>query len=170
MSRSEMDDAALVLGVDPGLSGAAALLDHSGGLVLLADLPTVASGKGAKVGRRIDAAGLARLLNPHRQHIKLAVLEQVAARPGQGVSSVFSLGDSFGAIRAVLACLGIPARLVAPAEWKKSYRLDSDKERARARAIELFPGADLTRKADHNRAEALLLARYALGQLPPHVI
>jgi crossover junction endodeoxyribonuclease RuvC len=152
----------LFIGIDPGLSGAVAILDQGGGLVLLEDLPTVASGSGkAKVQRRIDPAGLSRLLGPYQDRAALAVLEAVAARPGQGVASVFSLGDTFGAVRAVLACMGVSVALVSPAEWKRCFRLDGDKERSRARAIELFPCADLHRKADHNRAEALLLARYA---------
>jgi len=155
------------IGVDPGLSGAVAVLDDTGDLALLSDLPTLAAGKGAKISRRLDPAGLARLLEPYRGKVTLALVEQVAARPGQGVASVFSLGDSFGTIRAVLACLAVPVRLVPPAEWKRAYRLDSDKERARAKAIELFPSADLHRKADHNRAEALLMARFALSVSRP---
>jgi crossover junction endodeoxyribonuclease RuvC len=152
----------LFIGIDPGLSGAVAILDQGGGLVLLDDLPTVASGSGkAKVGRRVDPAGLSQLLAPFRDRAALAVLEAVAARPGQGVASVFSLGDTFGAVRAVLACMGLSVALVSPTEWKRHYRLDGDKERSRARSIELFPDADLHRKADHNRAEALLLALFA---------
>lgn len=160
-----MTEPTYFIGVDPGLSGAVAILDQAGGLVLLEDLPTVANGSGrAKVTRRVDPAGLARLLLPYGDRAALGVLESVSARPGQGVSSVFSLGDTFGAVRAVLACTGVSVALVSPAEWKRHYRLDGDKERSRARAVELFPGADLHRKADHNRAEALLLARFALAR------
>lgn len=160
--------APLYLGIDPGLSGAVAILDPAGGVALLEDLPTLASGTGkARVSRRLDPAALVRLLEPFHNRIRLAALEAVAARPGQGTASIFSLGDSFGTIRAVLACTGLSVALVSPVEWKRHYRLDCDKERARARAIELFPMADLGRKKDHNRAEALLLARYALERKAP---
>jgi len=151
----------LFLGIDPGLSGAVAILDQGGGLILLDDLPTMANGNGkAKVGRCIDSAGLAAMIRPYAGRVALATVERVAAMPGQGVAGVFSLGDTFGAVRAVLACTGVPVALVPASTWKRRYRLDSDKERCRARAIELFPLAGLHRKKDHNRAEALLLANH----------
>lgn len=154
----------LYVGIDPGLTGAIAILDGHGDLVALDDLPVIANGKGsARVTRQLDPAGLAKLLPPYTSGITVA-LERVAARPGQGVSSVFSLGDSFGCIRGVLAALDMPVEIVTPATWKKHYQLGSDKEQARAKAIQLYPHADLHRVKDHNKAEAALIARWLLDR------
>lgn len=153
----------LILGIDPGLTGALALLDHTGRVVMSEDLPTIARGSSAKVKREINPAGLLHLLRIYSKDIKCAVVEQVASRPVQGVASVFSLGHSYGTITATLAVLGIPVHLVAPTTWKRHAGLSSDKEQARALATRLYPSIDLHRKADHNRAEALLIARYGLG-------
>lgn len=151
----------LFLGIDPGLTGALALLDARGALFQVEDLPTIARGKG-KVRQEIDAAALARLLRPHAADIELAVVEQVSAMPGQGVASVFSLGHTLGAIVGVLQALAIPLHLVTPAQWKKAAGVSADKDLVRAAAVRLYPAAPLDRKKDHNRAEALLLARHSL--------
>lgn len=152
------------IGIDPGLTGAIAILDDHGGLLSLEDLPVIANGKGsARVTRQLDPAGLAKLLPPCTKGISVA-LERVAARPGQGVASVFSLGDSFGCIRGVLAALELPVEIVTPATWKKHHQLGSDKEQARAKAIQLYPHADLHRVKDHNRSEATLIARWLLDR------
>lgn len=151
----------LTLGIDPGLSGALAILDSRGHVALLESLPTIQRGKG-KVKRELDAAGLAHLLGPYAVDLRLALVEAVASRPGQGVASVFSLGHSLGVIHGTLGALGIPWQPVTPSTWKKAMRLDSDKEACRAAAVRLFPSIPMHRKADHNLAEALLLARYGL--------
>jgi len=148
-----------IVGIDPGLTGAVAFYAPGSRTAWVKDLPTVQRGIGkARVRRELDAAGLAHLLRPW--DIDTAFVEAVSARPGQGVASVFSLGHSLGTICAVLSALGIAWQPVAPAVWKKALRLPSDKEAARAMASRLFPGVDLTRIKDHNRAEALLLAHY----------
>lgn len=151
----------LTLGIDPGITGAMALLDAEGCAVMVEHLPTIARGNAAKVKREIDPAGLVHLLRIHAGGIEAAWLEQVSSRPGQGVASVFSLGHSVGSISATLATLGIPIHLVTPAAWKRQAGLtSSDKEQARALAVRLFPAIPLHRKADHNLAEALLIARH----------
>ena len=88
-----------------------------------------------------------------------AVVERVASMPKQGVSSTFKFGASYGSIRGVLVALQIRSHLVAPAVWKKHFRLDSDKEKARALALHRWPEHNhrLERKKDANRAEALLI-------------
>ena len=156
------DPVALFAGVDPGLSGAVAVIDHHGQIILLADLPTEPAGK----GRRIAAYEAAELL--HRQtriaggHFALAALEWVASRPGQGVSSTFAFGRAFGAIEAIISVGDIPCEPVPPATWKKSFNLlGADKAASIAKAKALFPAASLERKKDHGKAEALLLAEYA---------
>lgn len=153
----------MTLGIDPGLTGALALLDAAGQVVILHDLPTLHRGTG-KVKRELDPAGLAHLLRPHAGSIALAVVEGVASRPGQGVASMFSLGHSLGVIHGVMGALCIPWQPVTPSVWKKAAGLSSDKEAARAQASKLFPDMELHRIKDHNRAEALLIARYGLSQ------
>jgi len=162
----------ILLGIDPGLTGAMAAITPDRRYTGVFDMPVIAKGKGATVQRHIDAAGLASLIKQARiaagsVDVWMAAVEQVAARPGQGVSGVFSLGDSFGAIRATLAVKGIATEFVSPSTWKRAYGLDADKERARAKAIELFPDmADaLARKKDHGRAEALLIAEFLRRKL-----
>lgn len=152
----------IIFGIDPGLDGAIALF-RDGRYLAVMDLPVIARGKGkAAVNRQLDAAVFAVFLrhtrSVHADESMLAVVERVSAMPGQGSGSVFSLGDTNG----VLAALAIAIEFVTPAEWKKHYRIDSHKERARAAAIERFPeaAAMMTRKCDHNRAEAILIARY----------
>jgi crossover junction endodeoxyribonuclease RuvC len=148
-----------VLAVDPGLSGAAAVLDRQGDIVDAFDLP--ATGEGPR--RRIDTANLADLIRA-RAPYAFAIVEQVGARPGQGVSSMFRFGQAYGTILGVIGALAIPVRHVSPAKWKRALGLNSDGETSRARAIETWPTrADLfARKRDHNRAEAALLGVYAL--------
>lgn len=153
----------LFLGVDPGLTGALALLYSDGRMHSVEDLPVMARGKG-RVKHEVDPAALARLLRPHADLIRLAVVEQVNAMPGQGAASVFSLGHSLGSIVGVVQALSIPLRLVAPAVWKRAAGVSADKHLARSEAIRLFPDAPLDRAKDHNRAEALLLARHAIGE------
>jgi len=151
----------MIIGIDPGLTGAIAFIGRFGYVV--EDLPTIANGKGnAKVKRQIDAGELANIIKLHDndEKIERVYLERVSAMPKQGASSVFSLGDTYGAIRAVIATLQLPLELITPQTWKRMYRLKSDKELCRAKAIELFPKCDLSLKKDHNRAEALLIANY----------
>jgi crossover junction endodeoxyribonuclease RuvC len=143
-----------ILAIDPGLEGAGTVLDTGGELIDVFDLPLV--GEGA--GRRIDAANFADLVRAHAPY-RLAIIEQVGARPKQGVSSTFKFGQSYGTILGVVGALGIPVRHVTSSKWKKALGLNSNAETSRARAIENWPTrADLfARKRDHNRAEAALV-------------
>jgi crossover junction endodeoxyribonuclease RuvC len=147
------------IGIDPGLSGAIAILWDDDAYEV-SDIPIMSKGFGT-VKNEINAGGMKDILAAAIVAGNVvAVLERVNAMPGQGVSSVFSLGDSFGSCRSVLACLDIPTLYVAPTQWKKHYGLTSDKEQARALAIRLFPKADLKLKKHIDRAEALLMALY----------
>jgi crossover junction endodeoxyribonuclease RuvC len=149
----------LVLGLDPGLSGAGSVVHVKGSLVATFDFPLI----GDATRRRINAPGLADLLREHGPYA-FAVVEQVGARPGQGVSSMFHFGQSYGTILGVIGALAIPVRHVSPAKWKKALCLNSDGETSRARAIETWPehAGLFARKRDHNRAEAALLGLYGL--------
>lgn len=147
------------VGIDPGITGAIGVL-FPDGRAEVHDIPTVVSGKGT-VKREIDAHALAGLLDLFIG--KRAVLERTSAMPGQGVASMFSMGVSRGVILGVLGALAVPYVEVQPARWKAYFNLlGADKDRSRTIALQLFPecAPQLARKKDHNRAEALLLARY----------
>jgi crossover junction endodeoxyribonuclease RuvC len=158
LSESEMLylDNHCYIGIDPGITGAIGVLDEHGNYLDVYDMPVIAKGKSGK--QQIDAAGLYKLIKQHG--VIHAFVEQVGAMPGQGVSSMFSLGDSVGCIRAVLCALMIPTQFIPPQSWKRGFKLTADKEQARSRAVELFPQAPLNRKKDAGRAEALLIARF----------
>ena len=152
-----------LIGIDTGLTCAVAVLAKSGQLIAIHDLPTGGNGKGkAKVKNQISAPELASILQLYPNAI--ACLESLASRPGQGVASVFSLGDSFGCIRGTLGALRIPFILVSPNSWKTACGIakGADKDYSRTLALQLFPSAEIGLKKHHNRAEALLLARHIL--------
>jgi crossover junction endodeoxyribonuclease RuvC len=150
----------ITIGIDPGLSGAVGVL-RDGAYVIVHDMPIVAKGSGS-VKNEVDPAGLIALLRHFctAEESCLVALERVNAMPGQGVSSVFSLGDSFGVARAAVAACRFSMVYTAPAQWKKHFKLSSDKELSRAQATRLFPDAPLSLKKHSDRAEALLLARW----------
>jgi crossover junction endodeoxyribonuclease RuvC len=150
----------ITIGVDPGLSGAIGILNE-GRYVDVVDMPIVSKGSGS-VKSEVDPAGLIKILRdyaPADEYV-MAVLERVNAMPGQGVSSVFSLGDSFGCARSAIAACRFEMTYIAPAQWKKHFKLASDKEMSRALAIRMFPDAPLNLKKHSDRAEALLMARW----------
>ena len=150
----------LVIAIDPGLTGAIGFL-RDGAYVAVEDMPVVLKGAGS-VKSEVSPQGMKTLIRAHLQlgEAVVAVIEKVGAMPGQGVSSVFSLGDSYGAARAVLATAGFELVQVHPATWKKYFKLTSDKELSRALATRVFPAAPLHLKKHDGRAEALLLARW----------
>lgn len=150
----------ITIGVDPGLTGAIGVL-RDGVYVAVEDMPTAVKGAGS-VKSEVNAAGLITILKQHiwSSEFTSIVIEKVGARPEQGVSSVFSLGDSYGCARTACASTGTELHQVPPVTWKKHFKLSSDKELSRALAIRLFPGASLHLKKHDGRAEALLLARW----------
>jgi crossover junction endodeoxyribonuclease RuvC len=146
----------VVIGIDPGLTGAIAFIPEDWA-PWVEDMPVTAHGK----RKAVDVVKLANMLDPYRLFGNAtAYLERVHAFPGQGVSSMFSLGMSFWGVAGVLAACGIPFHLITPADWKARLDLDRDKEKSLALARNLFPGVDLSRKKHHGRAEALLIAHY----------
>jgi crossover junction endodeoxyribonuclease RuvC len=162
----------LYVGIDPGLTGALAVVTDQGDLYRVYDLPTIANGKaGAKVKRKLNGAELARILTQlDEQSVnKLRiVVEQVSSMPGQGVASVFSLGQTAGKIEGVLEALGLGYTYVHPKTWKKFYKLlRAEKEHSRALALQTWPLAgaiEFSRKMDQNRAEACLIAKWGITQ------
>jgi len=150
----------ITIGVDPGLSGAIGVLKNGIYLAVL-DMPTVAKGSGS-VKNEVNPAELMTLLKQHvlnNENVSV-VLERVNSMPGQGVSSTFSLGDSFGCARSIIAACRYELTYTSPAHWKKFFNLGSDKDASRALAIRLFPTAPLGLKKHSDRAEALLMARW----------
>jgi hypothetical protein len=145
------------IGIDPGLDGAIGVL-KDGNYHAVFDMPVISKGTGS-VKREVDPAGLASIIFEFDES-RTCVIERVNAMPKQGSSSTFSLGDSFGCARAVVATIGIGVSYVAPVTWKKHFKLPSDKETSRALAVRMYPAAPLNLKKHADRAEALLLARW----------
>lgn len=153
----------MIVGIDPGATGAIAWLDDFGRLIAVRDLPVVR-------GEGLMPAVLAEILRePHRTPIH-AFLERVAARPGAGVSGMFNFGRGYGMIEGVLAACGIPVTLVTPSKWKGSLRVPADKGACRARAAQLWPGlaGTFARSKDDGRAEAALIGLYGANSMHGH--
>lgn len=148
----------MVIGIDPGQSGAIAFVDSEDGIVGCVDMPVVDGSVSAVLVHR-ELAGHG---TPH-----LVVIENVHSMPKQGVASSFKFGRSKGVVEGVVAALRYPVEMPSPAAWKKSMGVSADKETARAKALELHPiHADLfARKKDADRAEAVLLAEWGLRLL-----
>jgi crossover junction endodeoxyribonuclease RuvC len=147
------------IGIDPGLSGALALLQDDNRIEDMLDMPVMA-GTGKR--QQVNAAQLSKVLRLWKDgETVTAYLEQVAAMPRQGVSSMFGFGVSYGIVQGVLSTLGIPVILVTPQRWKKAAGLiGKDKDFARTLAQRLYPMAELGRKKDIGRADAILIARF----------
>lgn len=147
------------IGIDPGISGALALLEEDGTISDYVDMPVM-----ALMGKRnqVNAAELGKIIKLWTNGISCtAYLERVSAMPGQGVSSMFGFGVSYGIVQGVLAALGIPVVMVTPQCWKKRAGLTGKpKDMARTLAQQLYPLAELSRKRDIGRADAILIARF----------
>ena len=151
-----------ILGIDPGLSGAIAILDNKKVLCIF-DMPVMAEGKKNK--RQLNSAQLVNIIRENTiDNEEIAVVvEQVNAMPGQGVTSMFNFGQTFGAIKGVCAALGLPIFFVRPSKWKKYFELiNSSKDSSRTKVIEMYPSlsSQLSKKKDVNKSDAILIARY----------
>ena len=152
----------IAIAIDPGVSGAVAAVKDGRTIIALHEMPVLRVVKNAKVSRSVDGAGLARLVRnilatDPREHYA-CVVEKTASMPGQGVASTFSMGHSRGVAEGVLQALNLPMELVGPSVWKKAMGLTSDKEYVRGLMQMKFPNADLSRKKDHDKAEALAMS------------
>jgi len=160
----------VIIGIDPGLTGAVSFLrDISFTIYNIYDMPVMA-GSGKR--QQVNAAELTKIFQEaHREYATvkkaeniIVYLERVSAMPGQGVSGMFSFGCSYGIVLGVTAALGYSVHLVTPQSWKKRAGLiGKEKDSARAMAQLLYPGADLARKKDIGRADAILIARFGSG-------
>lgn len=155
----------IIVGIDPGITGAVAFYDmRRTSVVLTRDLPVTAKAIGK--GQQIDAPGLNELLSAIT--IEHAFVEEQRPMPKQGVTSMLSLGRTIGVIEGVLGARNIPLTLVAPTAWKRAAGLiKTEKDRSRTRALQLFPvmASELSRKKDHGRAEAMLIAWYGATRI-----
>ncbi len=154
----------LVIGIDPGISGSICFF-KDGKIIDVIDMPTMTDGKKNKKqvnGSQIYNEILKRVQKIEKQNIRV-VIEQVSAMPGQGVTSMFNFGQSFGILKGICSAMQLPMYFVRPAKWKKYFNLlNSEKDASRTRAIEIFPyfSSELSKKKDSNKADAILIASF----------
>ena len=154
----------LIIGIDPGISGAISFL-KDGKIIDVIEMPTMAEGKKNKRqvnGSQIVNEILLRIKEFNKEEIKI-VIEQVSAMPGQGVTSMFNFGQSFGILKGICSAMHLSMYFVRPAKWKKYFNLiKTEKDASRTKAIEIFPyfSANLSKKKDANKADAILIASY----------
>ena len=151
-----------IIGIDPGLSGAVAVLENNKVLNIY-DMPVMSEGKKNK--RQLNSALLVDLIKENilENEEVIVVVEQVNAMPGQGVTSMFNFGQTFGAIKGISAALELPIFLVRPSKWKKHFELiNSSKDSSRTKAIEMYPklSSQKKKKKDVNKSDAILIARF----------
>ena len=151
-----------IIGIDPGLSGAIAILENNK-VVGIYDMPVMAEGKKNK--RQLNSAQLVNIIkdNINTKEEITVVVEQVNAMPGQGVTSMFNFGQTFGAIKGVCAALNLSIFFVRPSKWKKHFELiNSSKDASRTKVIEMYPtlSSQLAKKRDVNKSDAILIAKF----------
>ena len=154
----------LVVGIDPGISGSICFF-QDGRIIDVVEMPTMTEGKKNKKqvnGSQIYNEIIERTNKLDKKDIKV-VIEQVSAMPGQGVTSMFNFGQSYGILKGICSAMQLPMYFVRPAKWKKYFNLiNSEKDASRTRAIEIFPyfSGQLSRKKDSNKADAILIASF----------
>tara|TARA_B100001057_G_scaffold483465_1_gene560276 strand:- start:310 stop:804 length:495 start_codon:yes stop_codon:yes gene_type:complete len=154
----------LIIGIDPGISGSICFLEN-GKILDVIEMPTMTEGKKNK--RQVNGAQIyneiTKMINKFdKQNIRV-IIEQVSAMPGQGVTSMFNFGQSFGILKGICSAMQLPVYFIRPAKWKKYFNLiNSEKDASRTRAIEIFPyfSSKLSKKKDSNKADAILIASF----------
>ena len=154
----------LIIGIDPGISGSICFFED-GKVIDLVEMPSMADGKKNK--RQVNGHQMYNELSLRIKEYKTeninVVVEQVSAMPGQGVTSMFNFGQSFGVIKGICAAMQLPIFFVRPAKWKKHFELiNTQKDASRTKAIEMFPkiSSILSKKKDLNKADAILIASF----------
>ena len=154
----------LIIGIDPGISGSICFLDN-GKILDVIEMPIMTDGKKNKKqvnGSQVYNEVTKRIKNFEKNQIRV-VIEHVSAMPGQGVTSMFNFGQSFGILKGICTAMQLPMYFVRPTKWKKYFNLlNSEKDASRTRAIEIFPyfSSQLSRKKDSNKADAILIASF----------
>ena len=152
----------IIFGIDPGVSGAISILENKK-VIEVFEMPTMIDGKKSK--RQVNGAQVTNIIKERLDKNKeiIAVVEHVNAMPGQGVTSMFNFGQSFGVIKGICSALSLPIYFVRPMKWKKHFNLiKTNKDASRTKVIEVYPeiSSKLSRKKDSNKADAILIARY----------
>ena len=152
----------IIFGIDPGVSGAISVLEDKK-IVDIFDMPTMIDGKKNK--KQVNGAQVTNIIKEKLTHNKeiIVAVEHVNAMPGQGVTSMFNFGQSFGVIKGVCSALSLPIYFIRPTKWKKHFNLiKTNKDASRTKVIEIYPeiSSKLARKKDSNKADAILIARY----------
>ena len=154
----------LIIGIDPGISGSICFLDN-GKILDVIEMPIMTDGKKNKKqvnGSQVYNEITKRIKQFEKNQIRV-VIEHVSAMPGQGVTSMFNFGQSFGILKGICTAMQLPMYFVRPAKWKKYFNLlNSEKDASRTRAIEIFPyfSSQLSKKKDSNKADAILIASF----------
>ena len=154
----------LIIGIDPGVSGSICFF-KDGKIIDVIEMPTMTDGKKNK--KQVNGSQvyneISKIINKFKDQDIRVVIEHVSAMPGQGVTSMFNFGQSFGILKGLCAAMQIPMFFVRPARWKKHFNLiNSQKDASRTRAIEIFPyfSSQLSKKKDTNKADAILIASF----------
>ena len=154
----------LIIGIDPGISGSICFL-VDGKILEVIEMPTMTDGKKNK--RQVNGSQvfneITKIIKEYKKDEIRVVIEQVSAMPGQGVTSMFNFGQSFGILKGICSAMQLPIYFVRPAKWKKYFNLiNSEKDASRTKAIEIFPyfSSNLSKKKDSNKADAILIASY----------
>ncbi len=154
----------LIIGIDPGISGSICFFED-GKILDVIEMPTMIEGKKNKKqvnGSQLYNEILKRIEKGKKNEVRV-IVEQVSAMPGQGVTSMFNFGQSFGILKGICSAMQLPIYFIRPAKWKKYFNLiNSEKDASRTRAIEIFPyfSSKLTKKKDANKADAILISSF----------
>ena len=154
----------LIIGIDPGISGSICFFED-GKIIEVIEMPTMTDGKKNK--KQVNGAQIYNELSTkirgiEKQNLRV-IIEQVSAMPGQGVTSMFNFGQSFGILKGICSAMQLPMYFIRPAKWKKYFGLiKSEKDASRTKAIEMFPyfSSQLSKKKDSNKADAILIASF----------
>ena len=152
----------IIIGIDPGVSGAICILTD-GKITEIYEMPTMIDGKKNK--KQVNGAEVTNIINKELVNEKdiNVVIEHVSAMPGQGVTSMFNFGQSFGVLKGICAALKLPVHFIRPVKWKKHFNLiNTEKDASRTKVIERFPyiSSKISKKKDANKADAILIARF----------
>ena len=154
----------LIIGIDPGISGSICFFQE-GKILDVIEMPTMTEGKKNK--KQVNGAQvyneISKKIDKIEKHNVRVIIEKVSAMPGQGVTSMFNFGQSFGILKGICSAMQLPLYYVRPAKWKKYFGLiNSEKDASRTRAIEMFPNfsSQLSKKKDSNKADAILIASF----------
>ena len=154
----------LIIGIDPGISGSICFLDN-GKILDVIEMPIMTDGKKNK--KQVNGSQvyneITKIIKQFEKNQIRVVIEHVSAMPGQGVTSMFNFGQSFGILKGICTAMQLPMYFVRPTKWKKYFNLlNSEKDASRTRAIEIFPyfSSQLSKKKDSNKADAILIASF----------